>query len=127
MVTVFKDDFSALKVGAFPYNYTALLEYHMHIPEGLMGNWLSSTNHSSWRTKESPAWNVLIEGNGNTKVIEQGTIQRRGLPTLTAGNEEWTDVEISGSFKPLSPHGPIAVLLKERLDLLPIPQFVMVG
>lgn len=112
VITVFKDDFRALKVGAFPYNYTPLLEYHMHIPDGFMGNWVSSTNHSSWRMKECPAWNVLIEGNENNKVLEQATIQNKGLPTLTAGDEHWADMEISCSFKPLAITGPIAVLFR---------------
>lgn len=112
MLTLFKDDFSTMRVGAFPYNYTPLLEYHMHEPEGFMGKWCPSTNYSSWRRKECPAWNVLIEGNGKRKVLEQATIQETGLPVLTAGDADWTDIEVFCSIKPLSIRGPISVLFR---------------
>ncbi len=110
MITVFTDDFSTLDVGAFPYEYTALMEYHLHVPKGFMGKWRASTNHHSWRRKESPAWNILCEG--ETKVLEQATIQSKGLPMLVAGDGDWTDVNIICSFRPLSTMGPMAVLFR---------------
>jgi hypothetical protein len=109
--TVFREDFSTMPVGTFPYDYTPLGEYHMIIPEGFMGNWRASTNHSSWRRKECSPWNILVE-EGKGKVLEQATIQEKGLPTITAGEEDWSDLLIWCSFRPLSLEGPIAVLFR---------------
>ncbi len=88
MISVFREEFDSFQVGALIYDCSPLGEYHMEIPKGLMGNWRPSTNHSSWRRNECSGWNILVEGEKKRKVLEQSLLQEKGLPTITAGDED---------------------------------------
>ena len=110
MITVFREDFSALKVGAMPHDYSPLGEYHLRIPEGMSRRWIETTLHPSWRGDAS--WNVLPEG--DAKVLEQSTVRSTAMPTIAAGDPTWTDVVIKASFRPLATYGPMGVLFRYR-------------
>jgi len=108
MISVFRDDFSALKVGAMPHDYSPLGEYHLRIPQGMSRRWIETTLHPSWR--RDATWNVLLEG--DEKVLEQSTVRTTGLPTIAAGEPTWANVLIKTSFRPLATYGPMGVLFR---------------
>lgn len=101
------DDYSSLKIGVFPQDLSPLPEYHWPDLEGETGKWNATTVHHSWRG--NPSWIVTTED--GRRVLELASIRQRALPMLITG-EEWDDLVLITTFRPLSTRGEFGVVFR---------------
>lgn len=107
MKRVWYEDYSSLKVGAFPQDYSPLGEYHWLELEGETGRWKATTVHHSWRG--NPSWIVTTED--GRRVLELATVRQRAVPMLITG-EDWDDLTLNTKLRLLTTRGEFGVVFR---------------
>ena len=108
-MTHIDEDFQDLIIGAFPYDYSPLGEYHFVIPKKNMGNWIEASKYYGWR-QTGNCWN-LIEENGS-KVMEQSSVSSSCLPILVTGEYNWVNYRLEVEMRPLSRSGITGIMFR---------------
>ncbi|HLH73928.1 MAG TPA: hypothetical protein VKX96_11650, partial [Chloroflexota bacterium] len=92
-----RETFRDFPVGPFPYDYTALAEYHDVQFAEYRGRWREATTYHAWR--DAATWNA-IDDNGQM-AIEQSCVRDKHLPILETGRREWSDYRVSARIRPI--------------------------
>lgn len=105
---VFQDRFEEFPIGALPFDYSAVGEYHCLDLPGLPGGWVEATNHTSWGRLGN--WQVAEDG--GRRVMQQSRLREHGLPMLSAGDFRWRDVVVEAELRVLSRKTDAGVLIR---------------
>jgi len=107
-VRIFVDEFGSLPVGAIPFDYTAVGEYHcLDLPE-LPGGWVETTNDTSWGRLGN--WQAVDDA--GRRVLQQARLREHGLPMLSAGDFRWRDIAAEADVRLLSQKTEAGLLIR---------------
>ncbi|MHC5035323.1 MAG: rhamnogalacturonan lyase family protein [Planctomycetota bacterium] len=95
---IFKDDFSQFSIGALPFDYSAVGEYHCLDLPPLPGGWVETTNHTTWGRLGN--WQVVEDR--DRRVMQQARLREHGLPMLSAGDFRWQNLVVEADVRLLS-------------------------
>ncbi len=105
---IFRDEFNRFPVGALPFDYSAVGEYHYLDQPPLPGGWVEPTNSTTWDNLGN--WQVVTDQ--GRRVMQQARLREHGLPMLSAGDHRWQDVVAEAEVRLLSPRTEAGLLLR---------------
>ncbi len=105
---VFRDRFDEFPIGALPFDYTAVGEYHCLDLPALPGGWVEATNHTSWGSLGN--WQVVDDA--GHRVMQQCRLREHGVPMLAAGDFQWRDLTLTAELRLVSPNTEAGVMLR---------------
>jgi hypothetical protein len=127
---LFYDDFSNFPLGPFPFDpeNSAMGEYH-YIPDpGEKGAWYDPIMGLGYR---GPTWLVTAPFMDGRRCMEQMRIEhhqdKRAVPTLRAGDTEWTDYSAVVSIRAASAEEPCGFLFRYQTSLQHYGFFLVPG
>ena len=119
-ILLFEEDFSSFPLGPFPYDreHSAMGEYHYYPDEGYRGVWHDPVANYTYK---GPTWMVTNPAMDSCHVMELSRIQepeaKGTLPTLVAGDTDWSDYQLTISLRPLSTDLYSGVLFRYQSSL----------
>ena len=121
------ENFADFNIGAFPFDafHSAMGEYHYYPEKGYKGNWFDPI--CDWNY-DGPSWMITDPFLNGTHMMEQMRIinpnKAMAIPTLRAGNTEWTDYTITIEFRPMIGTGISGLLFRYITSLMHYGVFV---
>jgi hypothetical protein len=120
ITTLFYDDFSGFPLGPFPYDpsNSAMGEYHYKPNEGEAGAWYDPITGMGYR---GPTWLITAPFLDGRRCMEQMRVdtprEKRALPSLRAGDTEWTDYTVTVPVRALTAEEPCGILFRYQTSL----------
>lgn len=104
-VRLFYENFRSYPLGAVPFDYTALREYHFFMPD--TGRWYEGTLHNKWRStsKGNPKERWTIVDEDGEAAVEQPTLYEGVPPLFLTGDFEWNEYTLKAKMRPLREDG----------------------
>jgi hypothetical protein len=129
-ITLLHDDFSGFPLGPFPYDpaQSAMGEYHYAPNNGETGKWYDPIMGLGYT---GPTWLITSPFLDKRRCMEQmrvtGSAPKKAVPTLRAGDIEWTDYTISARLRVLTAEEPCGILFRYQTSLQHYALFMVPG
>jgi hypothetical protein len=127
---LFEDDFSLFPLGPFPFDpeHSAMGEYHYYPASGYVGKWYDPITNFNYK---GPTWIVSQPFLDGTRIMEQMRIdepkEKGAIPTLVAGDVDWSDYTMVVRLRALSSQEICGVLFRYQTSLMHYGLFLVSG
>ncbi len=120
-VSVFKEDFSSFKLGAFPYDreHSAMGEYHFYPEVGYKGDWFDPIADFDYR---GPSWLITAPLMNGSHMMEQMRVTspraRKAMPMLRSGDTRWENYTLKVELRAFTHSEPCGVLFHYQTSMM---------
>ncbi|AEV29491.1 hypothetical protein SpiGrapes_1692 [Sphaerochaeta pleomorpha str. Grapes] len=129
-ICLFEDDFSLFPLGPFPFDseHSAMGEYHYYPESGFTGKWYDPITNFDYK---GPTWLVSQPFLNGTRIMEQMRIEKPkakgAIPTLVAGDGDWSDYTLVAKLRALSSEQICGVLFRYQTSMMHYGLFLVSG